>query len=122
MRGDDAVEVGRVHHHDDVVARDAGVVDDDGERAELRLGALDHGVDLLLVGDVAHHDEALAAQHLDLGDDGRAGGFVGEIVDGDIGAGRGQAERDSAPYAAAGAGHQRYGSCQVELDAHTASQ
>jgi len=45
-----------------------------------------------------------------------------KVVDGDVGAGRGQAERDSAPYAAAGAGHQRNGSCQVKLDAHATSQ
>src|SRR5665648_679729 len=102
MRGDDAVEVSRVHHHHDVVASDARVVDHDGQGAELRFGTLDHGVDLLLVGDVGHDDEAPAAQRLDLGDDGRAGGFVGEIVD--------------------GAGHQRNGSCQVKLDAHATSQ
>ena len=79
-------------------------------------------LDLLLVGDVGHDDEALAAQRLDLADDGRAGRLVGEVVDGDVGAGRGQAERDGAADAAAGAGHQRHAARQVELDAHATSQ
>ena len=53
--------------------------------------------DLLLVADVAHDDEALAPELLDLADDLGAGVLVGEVVDGHVGAGRGQASAISRP-------------------------
>src|SRR6202035_4554814 len=47
------IEVLSRHVPDGTVADDAGVVDQDVELAELRVGALDHGVGLVLVADVA---------------------------------------------------------------------
>jgi hypothetical protein len=116
------VAITGIHHHGDVVARDTGVVDDDGERPELALGALDHGVHLLLIGDVAHHDEALAPEFLDLGDHRGAGRLVGEVVDGHVGARGRQGQGDAAADAAAGAGHEGRPAGKVQFYSHASSR
>ena len=68
MRADDGVEVVGAHEHDDVVARDAGVVHDDAERAELGFDAFDHGGHGRFVANVAHDVGRGDAERLDLGD------------------------------------------------------
>jgi hypothetical protein len=57
---DDRIPVLVLHAHQQVVAGDAGIVDQDGRRAEL----LDHGLPTLHrggIGDVQHHARALDA-------------------------------------------------------------
>ncbi len=101
-----------VHHHvpvvgrhleQQVVAQDAGVVDEDGRRAELVGNAGDGALDALLVGDIAADGQGVAAGGLDGLDRCRASGFV-EVEDGDLHAVRSEALGDGGADAARGSG------------------
>ncbi len=70
------------HLEQQVVAGDAGVVDQHRRRAELLGDPVDRGLHGLLVGDVDAHGERAATGGLDLGDDRAAGGLV-EVEDRD---------------------------------------
>ena len=53
------------HAHDEAVAGDAGVVDEDGDGAERTLDLAERGVDGVGIGDVGAHRDRLAADLLD---------------------------------------------------------
>src|SRR5271170_262905 len=57
----DGVPVSALHAHDELVAGDAGVIDQDVDLAELADGGLDGGLDLPFVGDVEGKGRGLAA-------------------------------------------------------------
>jgi hypothetical protein len=83
---------------------DAGIVDQDVDGAELVVGLLDHGGDGLAVGDVGGDGDGIAALGFDgIGD---RGGLVGSVavVDGDVGAGICEGQRDGGADAAGSAG------------------
>ena len=83
--------------------RDAGIVDDDIEPAEMRGDGADDGVDVVAVGDIERPGFCAAAAGRDLVRNGlRAiGGIVG---DGDVGAFGREHLRGGAAHAAGGAG------------------
>ena len=64
----DGVPVGALHAHDELIAGDAGVVDQDIDLAELGDGGLDGGLDLLFVGDIESEGRGFAAGGGDFGD------------------------------------------------------
>ena len=100
------------HVEDHLVAKDAGVVDDDVEAAEGVERLLHHAVSGLEVGDVVVVRDGVAAHLLDLGDDlvggallaAGAGGGATEVVDDDASALGREAKRLAAANAASGAG------------------
>ena len=65
---EDGVPVGALHAHDELVAGDAGVVDQDVDFAELGDDGFDRGFDLLFVGDVESEGGGLAAGGGDFAD------------------------------------------------------
>ena len=91
------------HLEEQVVAGDAGVVDQDGRRAELGGDALDGGLDRVGVGDVGADRERPAAGGVDASTVVFAGGLV-EVEDGDGVAVRGQPQGGGRADAACGAG------------------
>ena len=105
----DGVPVGALHAHDELVAGDAGVVDQDVDLAELGDGGLDGGFDLLFVGDVERKGGGLAAGGGDFGDQfvqllliARGGGHGGAVF--------GEAQGAGASDALRGAGDEGYAS------------
>jgi hypothetical protein len=63
------IPVGALHAHDQLVAGDAGVVDQDVDFAELGDGGFDGFLDLVFVGDVEGEGRGLAAGRGDFGDE-----------------------------------------------------
>src|SRR5208283_4767507 len=63
---EDFVPVGALHAHDQLIAGDAGIVDQDVDLAELREGGLHFGLDLLFVADVHLERGSFPALTLDL--------------------------------------------------------
>ena len=98
-----------------LVAQDAGVVDDDVDRAERVDGGLDDGLAALGGGDAVGVGDGFAAEVVDLVDHVLGRALVAalarhraaEVVDHDAGAAPGQLERVLAAEAAARAGDDR---------------
>src|SRR5271157_523814 len=65
---EDGIPVGALHAHDQLIAGDAGVVDQDIYLAELRDGGFDRGLDLLFVADIESKCARLAARSADFTD------------------------------------------------------
>ena len=91
------------HLEEQVVADDAGVVDQDGRLAQLGGDSLDRGLDRLLVGDVDADRECPTAGLLDLRHDGLAGVLI-EVEYGDRETVLGEALGDPGSDTAGGTG------------------
>ena len=100
--GDYFVPVGGGHTHYQAVAVDAGVVDQDVQSSETVGGGFDDGFGGVFVGDVAGDAEGFAAGGADGVDDGVGGVGVVAVVDGDGGAGGGEAAGNGGADAAGG--------------------
>ncbi len=64
---EDGVPVGALHAHDELVARDAGIVDEDVDLAEAGDRRFDGGLHLVFVGDVHGEGGGFAAGGADRG-------------------------------------------------------
>lgn len=103
---DDLVEQVVVGLEERVERRDAGVVDQDGDRTQLLAGLFGGGVDRGLVGAIGINRQGGAAgvaDHLR----GLFGPGCVDVPDGDLGGVFGQAQRDCAADARTGAGDDR---------------
>ena len=118
VRPDHLVPGRRIHLEERAAALDPGIVDEDVDRADLRLDASDFGANLRFLRDIepgALDPQSLAAQ----------GGYrCGELllvaaVDDHCRAGLGEAARQRKPDAGGGAGDERDPSGQVEKTGST---
>jgi hypothetical protein len=99
--GEDLVELLVRHLEQEVVTQDAGIVDQNGRRAEGLGDLLDRSVDRVLVGDVGFETERFAAGFLD-GGNGLIGGA--HIKNGDLESVGSEALGDGGSDAAASTG------------------
>ena len=102
---DDAAHLRGVGVDDGVApGGDAGVVDEDGDGAEVREGGGGHGLALLVVGDVGLVGVGAAAEGADFLGECVGGVGVAGVVDGDVCACGGEGADDAGADAAATAG------------------
>ncbi len=105
----------RAHRQEEIVARDAGVVNEDVHALELVLDGLEQRADLLGLGHVAL-DDAHRAARFDRqrgGFRGLVGGAFGFVVDDDRGPATRQFHGDRPAQAAQRAGHDGHAAVQI---------
>ncbi len=111
--GQDLVPVGALHAQGELVAGDAGVIDQNVDFAEAGDGGLDAGLDLLFTGHIDLEGFSLPTGTADL-----VGGFLQLLLiprrQGHGGARFRQRQGAGAPDALRGAGHQRHTSVQPD--------
>ena len=114
------IPVGSAHPHQEAVAVDAGVVDQDVQPPQAVGSSLNDGFGGGFVGYIAGDAQGFAAVFPNPVNYGVGGVGSGAVVDGYGGAGGGQADGNHGADAARRAGYQRYLSAQVN-GVHTAS-
>ena len=100
VRIEDGGEIFFLHAHEKAVARNARVVDEDVDAAELLDDGFDHLIDCRCIRDIRLEDFGLAARRLDGGFRFFGFGRVARIVDGDARAHRCKLQRDGTADAA----------------------
>ena len=105
---DDAVPLLLAHPQHQAVARDAGVVDQDVDVAELSLDFIDHGMRLLEIGCIGSVGPGLVAVGLDLGERLLRRFVDDQIREGDIRAFGSKTQGDRLSYSPRGARYQRH--------------